>query len=237
MSNTESMPVIESTTDYTLFKTLKGNRIHNKSHIRKLRTLIKDDPKGLQYTPIVVNNRYEIIDGQHRIEAVKQINDEFGVQIPVYYLINPKATIKTAQMLNSSSKSWSPNDYALSYSTLGNENYEIYLDFKKRYKLNHDVLLSYLGMNNPISSVDFKDGKFAVEDEDKSANLCDKLLTVGKFYPEYKKRSFALAFKILWQDERFNWEKALAFFEKEGDKIQHQPRPDMYKPILAKVLE
>lgn len=50
------------TNDYSLFKTLKGNRNINQAHLYRLTKSIKE--KYL-LSPIVVNEHFEIIDGQN----------------------------------------------------------------------------------------------------------------------------------------------------------------------------
>ena len=193
MEQTISPPVIEVSTDLGLFKTLKGNREVRIPHVKKLKEFIQRDPSALRYNPILVNSKMEVIDGQHRLATVGMINEEYTVQLPVYYIIKPDAKLKTAIAINSSAKPWTPNDYAESYANQGNEHYQIYIDFIKQYKLNHDVLLSYLGLNNPVSAQDFKDEDFVANNPKVSKDLCEKLSEVGQFYPEYKKRSFAMA--------------------------------------------
>ena len=58
-----------STTDYAKFKTLQGNRDVNKLHVSRLKESFKT---AYLLSPIVVNQYYEIIDGQHRYEAAKE---------------------------------------------------------------------------------------------------------------------------------------------------------------------
>lgn len=58
------------TSDYDQFKWRDSNRQINDKNVRKLEKDIKE--RGLQ-SPIVVNEDYEIIDGQHRFVALKRL--------------------------------------------------------------------------------------------------------------------------------------------------------------------
>ena len=51
------------TKDYTKFKTLDGNRALSRSQIKKLTRSFESEQIPL---PIIINEKYEVIDGQHR---------------------------------------------------------------------------------------------------------------------------------------------------------------------------
>lgn len=58
---------IYKTDDHTLFKKLEGNR-----DVRSVEKIIKSiDNVGYVLSPILVNEKYEVIDGQNRLEACK----------------------------------------------------------------------------------------------------------------------------------------------------------------------
>lgn len=66
------MEQVEKTKEYDKFKYLTGNRPINRSHLRKLKTSIETN-NHLNLHPIIVNQNYEVIDGQHRLECARQI--------------------------------------------------------------------------------------------------------------------------------------------------------------------
>ena len=57
MDITITPPTIEVTTNFGLFKTLKGNREVKKAHVKKLKAFIQKDPQALRYTPLLVNSK------------------------------------------------------------------------------------------------------------------------------------------------------------------------------------
>ncbi|MBC8147318.1 MAG: ParB N-terminal domain-containing protein, partial [Bacteroidetes bacterium] len=73
------MKKIYKTKNYEKFKFMVGNRPINSAHTAKLIESIKG--KYL-FNPIIINEKWEIIDGQHRFEAIKQLN------LPLYFFIN-----------------------------------------------------------------------------------------------------------------------------------------------------
>lgn len=189
---------ILKTQDYNLFKILPGNRETRKSHIKKLAESIARNTNLTKYVPILVNKEFHVIDGQHRMEAMKLL------ELPIHYIQADELGLEDAQILNSGTKSWLPVDYADSFSRLGNRHYKKYLEFKSEYRLNHDVLLSFLGLDEPVTSEMFKLGRFKAKDIESSHDLCKSLLALQGFYNGFKRRSCALGFKRLWSHKDYN---------------------------------
>ena len=71
-SITEPMVInhVHTTTDYFLFKPINGNRNINRLHLSRLKKSIEEN---YLFTVIIVNENYEIIDGQHRFECIKEL--------------------------------------------------------------------------------------------------------------------------------------------------------------------
>jgi len=220
---------IKHTEDYSLFTRIKGNRGLNKSHIGRLVQAISQNAKSIKYTPIVVNERNQVIDGQHRLEASKFLN------LPVYYIQEPGLGLSDVQGLNSMSKAWTPMDFARSYAEIGKIDYKIYIEFKKKYKLNHDILRTYLGLENPVTATMFKQGSMKVEDETRSHDLCSKLLEVGEFYPRYNIRSFAVAFKRAWDNKDYDHKHFMGRLAQSKVGIQDCALPEDYLRNMEKI--
>lgn len=69
------IPQIQQTIDYSIFKTVNFNRDKNKKHIQDVIKIIKKE-NLLHLHPILVNESMEVIDGQHRLEAAKELGLE-----------------------------------------------------------------------------------------------------------------------------------------------------------------
>ena len=107
------------TTEYSIFKYKPGNRKNiNQTHIEKLKEKILKHGY-LQSMPVIVNENYEIIDGQHRVEACKQLG------IPVPYVIEKDIQEDLLIDLNVSQKKWTTTDFVAYYAKeRHNKNYE-----------------------------------------------------------------------------------------------------------------
>lgn len=223
------MQKIHQTEDYTLFKRILGNRKMSQPHINRLIDAISQDASVISYNPIVVNEKYEVVDGQHRLEAIKKLG------LPVHYIQEEGLTLANVQSLNAMSKVWSPMDYARSYSELGNKNYKLYIDFKIEFKLNHDVLRAFLSLDKPTTVEMFRHGMFKVPSVDKSWDLCACHREVGEYYERYKLRSFALAFKRIWENNEYNHKRMLDKLSKFGHKIEDYSLVEDYQRALENV--
>ena len=74
-----------STMNYEIFSSLDGNRIVNPLHVKKIADSMKIK---VLFIPIIVNEEFQVIDGQHRLEARKQL----GLEVP--YIICPNYTLE-----------------------------------------------------------------------------------------------------------------------------------------------
>ena len=221
----ETPPVIKMTKDLSIFKELKGNRATNKAHIKRLAEAISLDVVNTKYHPLLVNEKMQLIDGQHRVEAFKML------KIPAYYIVAEGLGLADAQSLNQLSKQWSPTDYARSFSDRGNKSYAIYLEFKEEYGLNHDILMRYINLE-PLTTEMFRRGLLKARNVEASHDLATKLLDFERFIERFKQRSFAIAFQIMWQHEGYDHEKMLKILDKKVDKLEFQATPEDYLRVL-----
>ena len=210
---------IRKSQDYDSFKTVLGNRTVRPAHVKKLKLAIQSDPESIKYNPILVNEKSEIIDGQHRKAAIEQLG------LPVYYVTVEGLILEDVQKLNSVAKQWQPIDYAEAFKQLGNKNYEYYVELKKgQYKelgLNHDSLMRYLALDNPITSQSFNEGKLKVDNFDETLKLLQQLHEIGEFYPRYNIRSFALAYLRFAREERYDHKRMVKQMKKYANEIIH----------------
>ena len=102
------MPTIHHTKDYDLFQ-LDNNREIYPKHVQ---TIASDPlfPDSFKYHPIVVNENYWVVDGQHRMLAGKKLS------IPIWFVIQKDADEKHIKACNINQKSWNYQDYINFYA-------------------------------------------------------------------------------------------------------------------------
>lgn len=116
------------TTDYKYFKYRKGNR-----HVSatKLSTMIEKIKKKncLMDNPILVDDNFEVIDGQHRLEACKVL------KIPVVYKVAIEEYVDNDVALIQTNSAWNIYDYFDHYIAYGNGNYTLVKQFADKNSL------------------------------------------------------------------------------------------------------
>lgn len=202
MFKTEPMVTnqVHTTTDYSLFKSLDGNRELNRLHFARLKKSIE---QNYLLTVIIVNENYEIIDGQHRFNVIKELG------LPLNYIVCKGYGLNEVQILNANSKTWNSEDYLDGYCKLGYSEYIKYREFRSIYGFGHNECLSILngsisGSNGDLTKA-FKEGKLKIKDFEKSCEVADKIKYLQRFYPEYRRKVFVLTMLKLFANKNFEF--------------------------------
>lgn len=127
---------VYQTDDYSLFKKLEGNRdAKNITAIKKSMEKV-----GVLLDPILINEKYEVIDGQHRLEALKQLG------MPVNFMIQEGIGLEECRLMNTGQRNWGSMDYVKSYAESGNVNYQrilqLYAEYGKDFGLDGIVAIA-----------------------------------------------------------------------------------------------
>lgn len=155
-----------STKNYEIFSSLDGNRIVNPLHVKKIADSMKIK---VLFIPIIVNEEFQVIDGQHRLEARKQL----GLEVP--YIICPNYTLEDVHRANSNHKTWNAIDFLKGYAEAGVEDYKFLLEIYESYdgKLAINTILRLISPTEAKSyKINiFKEGRFKIEDSKKKFSI------------------------------------------------------------------
>lgn len=191
---------IHTTTDYKIFKLILGNRDVCHKHVLLLAKHI--EARDLEI-PIIVNEKMEVCDGQHRLEACKLTNK------PVTYVIKHGLNLEDIRNLNSTSRKWTLYEYMMSFVKLGNEEYEILKWFQETYSFSISdcgAMLNGKGWFSHTELEKFKRGEFKVHNLEKAKVIADRIIYVGNYFEHYKKKSFIGAMTTCLNDPSFDWD-------------------------------
>ena len=158
---TEEIAKVYQTSDYSVFKRIAGNRPVDTRRKNRLRQSIQEF--GYILNPIVVNENMEVIDGQGRLAALKELS------LPVPYIIAEGAGSKECMAMNINMSNWRVKDYVNSYAELGNENY---IRFKKFMEDHNDLtvdeafgIITNRIITNGYGSIAIKEGDLIFTEE------------------------------------------------------------------------
>jgi hypothetical protein len=149
-----------------------------------------------------------MLDGQHRIEALKRIKQDTGVVYKVKYVVSREFDdLSKIISWQKDRSAWTTMDYALSFATMGNPHYQTYLDFRSRYKLKHTVAVLLLEgkiVSGRSYSHNFKLGKLIVDDYSRSEDWALRLQSLSEFYEFSHNRNFVRALIHYWRHPQFS---------------------------------
>ena len=211
---------IYKTTNYGLFKLKFGNRPIDAGHVNKLRRSMS---KEFIKTPITVNKKMEICDGQHRFTAIKALG------LPIFYRVSTE-NLDTIRTMNQNNKNWTFDDYLASFVALESKQdgnigpYTQFNVFKKQTKLPNAVCLAMLkGNKSKTATTDFKNGKFEIPPGQfgVATKQAKMIMEVGDYYDGYRKAKFIMAMLSLFQDEQFSFKKFIKKLSMNRNKLYH----------------
>jgi len=227
---------VKTTNDYNLFKRIQGNRPVSRVHVNKLK---KSMIENFIPMPIVVNNKNEIIDGQHRFTAAK----ELGMNVP--YIIIDDLGKDEVHRLNLTSKNWVAGDFLNDYCESRKQDYLIYRDFLEEYEFDHNVTNAMLSGKNRMSgtaNADFRAGKFKVKALHQARKRADMLTEIGKYYPcisakdrGYKRRRFIYAMLDIFDNPKYNHKEFLKKLKRLSAKLDGCSTTEEYTRVVEKI--
>ena len=219
---------IHCTRDYGKFLFLEGNRVTNERHIQELMQSMTEE---YCLSPIQVNEKMEVIDGNHRLNALMRMKK------PVYYYIVKGADIKTVQRLNSYTKNWSTDDYLQSFVDAGYKDYIEYKGFKDMYKLGNSVNILLLSgsWDRGAEERKFKNGQFKVKNLDDAVIMAAKLEKMAQYIAWYKERSWSYALYTAIKTKGFDYEKFLEKCEYQQRKLVKCANTTQYLQVIQEI--
>ena len=241
--------IVKKTEDYSIFKAMDANRQVNLNHVNNL--IRSMDTNGALVNPVIVNENYEIIDGQHRLRASLELG------LPVYYLMVEGYGIKEVHALNLNQKNWSNQDYLEAYANDGNVNYQRLLEFQKRNEnFGFYPIISFItgvsgfhlkdahydsDKNNPkrskegVKGIGFREGRMIISDLDiiRAQKLADKFLSLKSIFEHYNHSPFIGAMIVIMNNvKEFDFNKFKYKCQTYSDKLQKcSSRPGYYRMI------
>ena len=222
---------LSQTTDYSLFKVAKNRSVNPKDVAQKRKSIAQI---GLQ-SPIIVNRRYEIVDGQHRFHALRELN------LPVDYLVsyNWKEEEHTAT-INNTQKSWNTENWAEFRASQGNKTIKRAIELANNYvtlsegKMTMTTAFEMMADSSsmPVLTA-FKENRYDFDNEVGSEIF--QILLVIQEYPVNMKSVFnqkmVRSIKMLKNDLGYINKKAIARMAKNNFLTTYNNESDMYRYI------
>lgn len=198
------------TKDYGIFKKMKGNREADKKHYRKIKNNMIEVGNLTHEFPIVVNEYMEVVDGQHRLEALKELG------WPVGYRIQEGLTLDTVRGINQAQQNWSWFDYATSFAVKGTDvqkdNYQKILALHKEFGYPKSVLMVFVNKwanaKKGYKPVNFNQGELVIPNYDRTVRLLNKYRQVSQLTTRSDSQ-FATAVSKIMENDTYDHDRML----------------------------
>jgi hypothetical protein len=236
---------VNQTNDYEMFKTLEGNRHVNKLHVNRLKESFKT---AYLLSPILINQRNEIIDGQHRFEAAKSLS------LPVNYIICNDYGLKEVQILNTNMKNWKKEDYLNAYCDLKHPEYLKFRNFMRLFnefgiaatemiltgrmsgKKGNDSRGEFTTSSSGRYTIKyFEQGDLIIPNYDYSVECAEKIMMVKPYYDGFNRPSFVRAMLGIFKVELYNHAKFIERLNANPTSLQHCANITQYKLMIEDV--
>lgn len=216
------------TTDYGIFKELLGNRDIDERHVQKL---IKSMREEYLEIPIQVNQRMEVIDGQHRLAACKELG------LPIYYTINKGAGLEETQRQNALSKKWTMIDVLDSFCKRGFDDYIKTKSFIYDYGFTLYQSIQILNLNQIGRDVNviFRLGNFQIKDLKKSQKIAKDLIELKEFVPVNDIIVFRSFLILLTKSQEFSTDVFIEKMKYQSQKFKKQRDVKMQIEVIEDI--
>lgn len=128
---------LEEVTDYDIFVFIDANRAIDQKHVAKLVESIRRK-NLLKLRPVITTSKYEVIDGQNRIAACK----ELGIGVPTF--ASDDLDYNDVVALNNSQKPWSFRNFFNFHLVNKVVGFQLVLDLSKKYGVHLNSVLAAL---------------------------------------------------------------------------------------------
>lgn len=204
---------------YSRFSFMKGNRDLNESKIKRIIRDIEEGTDLLKYVPIVVDERYRILDGQHRFYVSKKLKR------PVYYVVCPQISIQKVAKVNTNTSNWRLQDFLNCYVRMGIQDYkrvEEFMDLHKELKLGTAVQLLWSGraQNGGGHMEAFREGDFQVKHWDEACELVEFAVDFKERVPHWATPAFLRAAYQLIHSEQYDHHTMAEKLAKDSTPVQ-----------------
>lgn len=217
------------TNDYSKFKSKDGNRNLNQLHLKRLTESIKLNDL-LHANPILVNEKYEIIDGQHRFNVCRELKK------PVHYVKVKGLGLSEIQILNANAKNWKLEDYIDGYCSMGMQEYCYFKVLMTKSNLGISPLLAMFTHGaNGISCDDLKNGKLNLIHKNRGLIILEWIKDWVKFYEGGDRRSFIYALIQLHNIKGYSHEKMMQKIKYQSTKLVDCTNTKTYLALLEEI--
>lgn len=229
------------TTDLDMFHRIDGNRVPNLIHVNRLIDSLRK--YGMKCNPILVNEKMQVIDGQHRLLAAKEVKSK------VYFIIIPGSNLSDVHTLNLNQKNWNRKDFMEGYANMGLEPYIKLQNFVKNnddYTFNDCVALcsnmtttcSTNARNSRIKhnyKHTIEEGTWIGKDFNLAQEWANKIRMIKPYYIGYNRSCFVGTMITLFSNTNFDFNEFMHKVRIQPTALIDCANRDQYKTLIEDI--
>ena len=219
MENTDTIvSKVYSTYDYSKFKLLVGNRAIRLTNMSAIK---KSSSEEQLMIPILVNENFEVIDGQHRLQSWSSLG------LPIYYIIAEGYNLNQVRRANQNSINWTISDFFKMHSDLDNTAFKKIDEIMEEHKIKTSSIIKLIAKVTGTNQVKVKqeiiEGTLSLTDDDLvRINLFLEHFKDFDFYKFNKDNTFVNAFLDLYFYPHYDHKIMVAKLEKSQHFISNK---------------
>ncbi len=220
----------QKTSNYELFKFIKSNRPIVEGHVAAIAEAIKRRDLT-EANPILVNEKMEIIDGQHRLKACEKLG------MPVYFhkIELNGSSDKTIIDLNCLQHVWRITEFVHHFTAKGKEDYIKLTECEAKYHLGISASAIVVA-NGKRDTEAIRTGKFSagkIHYDTIGAMLLDFKQIIPGFW---KNLRFVSAFVKMVVSRKYNHKEHFKKFVRNQHGLAPCATEEQYKTMLEKII-
>ena len=237
LKNCEEVLDVYKTHDLSIFKKIRGNRPRNPQHVTRIKNSILKH--GMLFRPILVNENYDVLDGQHRLEGAK----ETGTFI--YYIILEGRGLGSVHVLNLNQNNWSQQDFLESYADMGMMDYKVLQNFAERHPeftlgdcmslCTNTYIAQKHNMDVNVSKRFFKEGTWKLLDLEQAEIDAAKLKEIEPYYKNYNRSTFVSTMIDCFYNEEFEFPLFIQKLKVQPTSLVDCATKDQYLDLVEEI--
>lgn len=225
-----------SSTRYSMFRFDPQNRPINEDHLAKLHDSVVRK-NLLREFPILVDENFTIIDGQHRLRVAESLG------VPIYYIVSSKVSMDDIVMTTDNVSKWENSDYLHRWCAKGKADYLSlkafwdkyrYHDGKKFLTLNQCLNLCHYGDRIGMNRA-FRDGGYVCNDLQYAERVASALIDFSHYVDFYRDSVFVYAVSNLMANSRYDHSRMMSKMKYLSAKMMKCPDMDTYMAVFTKL--
>jgi hypothetical protein len=204
--------VIYSIKRYDMFTNLDSNRNISTAHVNSI--VQSMEKHGVLFTILYVNEKLQVIDGQHRLRALEI---KKGV---VNFIVRPKWGPDETTTLNATSEKWKLDDFTGSYAARDYEPYQRMKYLTEMSGISTSKIVKVFGDRSRYAGNKYKDGEFTLSQSKSNmmASRLAKMIQMKPYHPGWQSYNCMRSMDILMSHTEFDFGQLLIKLSKFPDE-------------------